>query len=315
MYPVLLDFTLPLLGRTTFPSYFTLLTFGFLMAIVLTVRTARKWGLDPQEILDINLYMVIFGILGSRVLHIFADGQFQDYVNLCIEPTKVAAVDALVKYCQSASECGYEYLCDTTRHVCHPPRDCLAWAKLWRGGLAYYGGFIMASGYCIYYCRRHKLSPWRIGDLAAPGIMLGLFFGRLGCYLNGCCYGKLTVSAVGIAFPPGSGPWREQYDAHLIGLGEAMRPVHPTQLYESMGCLGLFAVLYYLAWPRKRVDGQIFGLMMILYGVLRSLCEIFRDDDRGMLFGWLSTSQIISVPLVLGGTYLMLRKRPAPLLV
>src|SRR5207253_4700398 len=99
---------------------------------------------------------------------------------------KVQAIDALVSRCVSAKECGYDYLCDAARGVCYPPKDCLAWAKLWRGGLAYYGGFLFASGYCIYYTRKHRIPTMKIGDLAAPGIMLGLFFGRLGCYLNGC---------------------------------------------------------------------------------------------------------------------------------
>lgn len=206
MRPILLDFTLPLLGRTTLPAYFTLLTIGFAMAMVLTVREARKLDLDPQEVLDINLYMVIFGILGSRVLHIFADGHFMDYVNLCVDPKQVPAIDALVSRCASAKECGYDYLCDTARGVCYPPRDCLAWAKIWRGGLAYYGGFLFASAYCIHYTRKRRIPVMKIGDLAAPGIMLGLFFGRLGCYLNGCCHGKVTQSFVGTRFPIGSGP-------------------------------------------------------------------------------------------------------------
>jgi phosphatidylglycerol:prolipoprotein diacylglycerol transferase len=276
--PILLDFTLPLLGRTTLPAYFTLLTIGFGMAMLLTVREARKLDLDPQEVLDINLYMVIFGILGSRVLHIFADGHFMDYVNLCVDPMKVPAIDALVSRCNSAKECG----------------------------------FIMASGYCIYYTRKHKIPTMKIGDLAAPGIMLGLFFGRMGCYLNGCCHGKETASFVGTRFPMGSGPWRQQYEAHLIQVYERMRPVHPTQLYESIGCLLLFAILYFYVRPRRRHFGQVFGWMMILYGVLRSLCEIFRDDERGVLWGWLSTSQMISVPLLIAGTWLVLRKPRSP---
>lgn len=313
MKPILLEFDLPLLGQTTFPAYFTLLTFGFAMAMLITVREAKKLDLDPQEVLDINLYMVIFGILGARVLHLIADGHAMDYVNLCLDPKQVKVTDALVKHCVTAKECGYDYLCDTARGTCYPPRDCLAWAKIWRGGLAYYGGLIMASAYCIYYTRRHRISTWKIGDLAAPAIMLGLFFGRLGCYLNGCCYGKETASRWGIRFPIGSAPWRVQYEAHHIQVWEQMRPVHATQLYESLGCLMLFGVLYYLVRPYKRREGQVFGAMLILYGVLRSLCEIFRDDERGVLWGWLSTSQILSAPLLIGGLWLVfVRGKSAP---
>jgi phosphatidylglycerol:prolipoprotein diacylglycerol transferase len=89
-----------------------------------------------------------------------------------------------------------------------------------------------------------------------------------------------------------------------------MLPVHPTQLYESFGCLVLFAVTYYLVRPRKQHEGQVLGAMLILYGILRSVCEIFRNDERGVLWGWLSTSQMISAPLLLFGAWLILRKVP-----
>ena len=154
------------------------------------------------------------------------------------------------------------------------------------------------------------MSMWRVSDLASPAIILGLFFGRLGCYLNGCCYGKATDSSFGVRFPIGSVPWRQQFDAHVIRGGQPMHAVHPTQLYESLSCLVIFTVLYYVVRPRKRNDGQVFGAMLVLYAVTRSLLEILRDDERGVLFGWLSTSQIISGPLFALGVYALWR-RPA----
>jgi len=308
--PILLKFALPLLGDITFPAYFTFLTLGLAIAALITVREARKLDLDPDDVLDINLYMVIFGVIGSRILHVIADGHFMDYVNLCIAPEQVPAIDALSQHCTTAKECGYDYLCDAARAVCYPPRDCFAWAKLWRGGLAYYGGFLMATAYAYYFTRKHNIRWWRIADLAAPPILLGLFFGRLGCYLNGCCYGKETQSLFGIRFPMGSTPWRAQYDAHLIQPGRPMIPVHPTQLYESIGCLILFVFTYYYVRPRRRKEGEVLGAMLISYGVLRSLCEIFRNDERGVLWGFLSTSQIISIPLFALGLWLFLRRDP-----
>ncbi len=310
MKPILFKFALPLLGDITFPAYFTFLALGLALAALITVREARKLDLDPDDVLDINLYMVIFGVIGSRILHVIADGHFLDYVNLCIDPIKVPAIDALSRHCSTAKECGYDYLCDAARGVCYPPRDCLAWAKLWRGGLAYYGGLLLATAYAYYFTRKHRISFWRIADLAAPPILLGLFFGRLGCYLNGCCYGKETSSFLGIRFPIGSTPWRAQYEAHLIQPSHLMHPVHPTQLYESLGCLVLFAFTYYYVRPRRRKEGEVLGAMLISYGILRSLCEIFRDDERGVLWGFLSTSQIISIPLFAFGLWLFLRKDP-----
>ncbi len=309
MRPILLEFTLPLLGQITFPAYFTFLTLAFGLAMLITVRESRKLDLCPEQILDLSLYIVITSIVGSRILHLIADGQGMDYIHLCLDSKKVAAVDALSRTCTTAKECGYDYLCDVSRHVCYPPQDCLAWAKVWRGGLAYYGGLLGAMGFSYVFIRRHKMNLWRVCDLTAPGIILGLFFGRLGCYLNGCCWGKPTDSFAGIRFPYRSAPWDAQYKAHLIQYSQQMLPVHPTQLYESFGCLAIFIFLYYFVRPRRRTEGQVLGAMLVLYGVLRSLCEIVRDDDRGVLFGWLSTSQIISVPLFVLGTYLLLRKK------
>jgi phosphatidylglycerol:prolipoprotein diacylglycerol transferase len=295
-----------------FPAYFTLLTIGFGLAMVLTVRESTKLGQDRELILDTNLWMVVWGIIGARVLHLIADGHIHDYVNLCTHPQLVPAIDAKVTWCREAAECGYDYLCDAATHKCYPPKDCLAAFKVWRGGLAYYGGFIFAVAFAYHFVRKHKLGWWKTADLAAPGIMLGLFFGRLGCFLNGCCYGKVTTSSLGVIFPRGGSAWRAQFDAHLISAAAEALPVHPTQLYESIACFVIFLILYFVVRPRRRHFGDVFAAMLILYAIGRSLCEIFRDDDRGVFFGFLSTSQIISIPLFVGGILLLWYRRRQP---
>ena len=250
--PVLLAFDLPLLGRLDFPAYFTLLTIGFGLAMLLTVRESKRLGQDSERILDTNLWMIVWGIIGARALHLIADGHFQDYVNLCVNSKLVPAIDARVTYCTTAAQCGYEYLCDAATNKCYPPKDCFAAVEVWRGGLAYYGGFIFAVGFAYDFVRKHKLGWWKTADLASPGIMLGLFFGRLGCFLNGCCYGKQTSSWVGVTFPRGGSAWRAQLDAHLIENASAALPVHPTQLYESVACFDIFLILYFVVRPRRR---------------------------------------------------------------
>src|SRR5262249_37286373 len=92
--PVLWSFTAPLLGEVTFPAYFTLLTVGFGLALILTVRESKRLGMDHERILDTNLWMVVWGIIGARLLHLIADGHFHDYVNLCTNPKLVEAIDA-----------------------------------------------------------------------------------------------------------------------------------------------------------------------------------------------------------------------------
>lgn len=309
MRPILFTIPLPLVGNIEFPAYFTLLTLGFAVATLMTWRESKKIQLDPDLIIDTNLWMVIWGIIGARALHLVADGHFHEYVNLCLDPKKVKAVDALVSYCNAASECapentflgiktGFPYLCDLATHACYPARDCLAAVEVWRGGLAYYGGLIFASLFCIWFCRKHKMPVSRVGDLAAPAIAFGLFFGRMGCYFNGCCYGKETHGAFGITFPRWSSVWRAQLDAGHISVAQGTIPVHATQLYEAIACLAISAILYYGVRPRKKHDWDVFASLLILYGIARSVIEIWRDDDRGVFFGVISTSQIISLPLV-----------------
>ena len=301
MKPILFAFSLPVIGEVTFPAYFTLLSLGFGMAMWITYRESKKIELDPDLILDTNLWMIIWGVIGARVLHLIADGHFHEYVDLCVNPKNVKAIDALVARCTTDAQCGYDYLCDTARHVCYPPQDCLAAVKLWRGGLAYYGGFLFATAFAVYFLRKHKMPFGRVADIASPGIALGLFFGRMGCYLNGCCYGKETTggSSWAVTFPRGSSAWRAQLETGHIKAAQAAIPVYPTQLYEAVSCLAIFAFLYYVWRPRKRHDGDILAGFMLLYAIARSVIEVFRDDDRGVFWGFISTSQIVSIPLVL----------------
>jgi phosphatidylglycerol:prolipoprotein diacylglycerol transferase len=188
--------------------------------------------------------------------------------------------------------CAPDYLCNEATHACHPPQDCLEFLKFWHSGLAYYGGFLLAAPIGFWYLRRKQLGVLRVADLVTPFIALGLFFGRLGCFLAGCCYGKACTLPWAVTFPG--------------GLGD----VHPTQLYESLGALGISAVLYLVVRPRKRAHGQVLAAFLVLYGVLRFLLELLRDDERGALLG-LSTSQWIGIPLVVGGVLLWRRRRSA----
>lgn len=308
MRPTLWWFDAPGVGRVDLPAYFTLLTIGFAFAMWITYRESKRISLDPQRILDANLWMVVWGIIGSRVLHLVADGHVHDYINLCVDPKLVKAIDPPVAWCalrpDGGDPCGPDFLCDVARHVCYPPKDCFAALEVWRGGLAYYGGFIFALGFAMWFLRRHKMPRGRVSDLAAPAISLGLFFGRVGCFLNGCCYGKETSSRLGVVFPGGAGAafeslaHRAQVDAGHIRIFDRALPVHPTQLYEAVACLAIAVFLYYVVRPRKRYDGDVIAGFMFLYALARSLIEIFRDDDRGVFFGgWLSTSQLLSIPL------------------
>jgi phosphatidylglycerol:prolipoprotein diacylglycerol transferase len=311
--PILYDFgfDIPLLGRLNFPAYFTMLTLSFGVGMWMTWRAAPRHGMDRERVLDLDLWLVVWAIIGARLLHVIADGHFMDYVHMCTQPTLVPATDAKVVYCYANEQCGWDYVCNLATNRCHPPRDCLAVLKVWRGGLAYYGGFLFASGFGLYYARKHKLGMWKMADLAAPWIAFGLALTRIGCFLNGCCFGKVSSVPWAVRFPRGSAVAEAQVKAGLIPPDGLPLPVHPTQLYLAALNLLTFFLLYYVFRGRKRFHGELFAWLLICKGVFRSFVEIWRDDDRGVLFGWLSTSQILSLPLIALGVWLLVRKRPA----
>jgi phosphatidylglycerol:prolipoprotein diacylglycerol transferase len=135
--------------------------------------------------------------------------------------------------------------------------------------------------------------------MAGIVVPLGLAFGRMGCLLAGCCFGARTDGALGLSFPAGSPASESQWKAaELSSMHLPSWPVHPTQIYESAGSLVIACACLVYAHPRKRFDGQVFLLSVVLYAALRFALEILRRDDRGGLFG-LSTSQLIGLVLAL----------------
>ena len=309
MQPTLFSVDLPLLGNVVFPSYFTLLTVGFALALLLTWRDAKRLEIAPDRIIDLNLYMVIFGVVGARVLHVIADGFFWDYVHMCTAPETIKAVGNIPAHCTADAQCAPHFLCNVAAGHCYPPRDCLLALKVWRGGLTYYGGFIAAVAFGWSYIIRHKLPFWRVHDLAGYAIPLGLFWGRMGCFLNGCCFGKTTTGMLGWTFPKGGATWRHQLEVGLVAASaHAPLPVHPTQLYLALLNLSIFFVCYAGIRPRKRFDGQVWWWFVLLYTIARSVVEVIRDDDRGGFLA-LSTSQLISLPFFLLALVMLHRLR------
>jgi phosphatidylglycerol---prolipoprotein diacylglyceryl transferase len=171
---------------------------------------------------------------------------------------------------------------------------------IWHGGLVYYGGFIGATIAGVIYIRWKKLPFWKTADVLAPSIALGSVFGRVGCLLNGCCYGKPTDVPWAIRFP----------EDHPTG----GVPVHPTEIYDA---LLNFALYFFLAWlfRRKKFDGQIFATYLICYAVIRGFVEIFRGDYTNLHYHFgLTPAQWIGVPIFVAGLALaaiLSRRAPA----
>lgn len=173
--------------------------------------------------------------------------------------------------------------------------------KVWEGGVVYYGGVLggFLSLFVFWAVRRFPLAATL--DAVAPSVAIGSGLGRLGCFLNGCCYGDACdIPALAVRFPKGSPAWLAERSAGLIGPDAAASlPVHPTQLYSALDGLILFALVsaYY---PLRRRDGEVMALLMVGYAVSRFLLEQLRDDDVAFFAG-LTVSQTISVVLFAGG--------------
>ncbi len=184
------------------------------------------------------------------------------------------------------------------------------------GGLVYYGGLIGASLAFILYARHKKLPLWKGADILAPSIALGYVFGRIGCLLNGCCYGRACNLPWAIHFPQGSLAFQQQFADGLLGPGaRESLAVHPTQIYESLLNLGLYGALAWL-YRYKKFDGQVFAAYLVSYAVLRSFVEMFRGDYPQYQYfvgGWFTPAQVASVAILAAGVVLLcVLPRPAP---
>lgn len=293
------DYSIP------FPSYFVLLLTGFLFATIMGVVWAKRVGQDPDVVVDLGLAMLLAGVAGGRILHVLADGYFMDYVHLCTDPSKV-------EWQITRAECvANGNVWHAVKGVCQPKEaDCFAWAQFYTGGLAYYGGFIGASIAAWYLLKADKFPFWKAADMAGMVIPVGLGFGRMGCLLAGCCFGKTTDAAFALSFPAHSPASESQWKQKLLrSPSEASLPVHPTQIYESAASLAIAALLILYLHGRKRYDGHVFLAFVALYAIVRFGLEFLRADDRGGVLG-LSTSQLIGLALIAG--VVVLHRKLAP---
>ncbi|MHC4946562.1 MAG: prolipoprotein diacylglyceryl transferase [Planctomycetota bacterium] len=192
--------------------------------------------------------------------------------------------------------------------IIHPEEytGLLSFFAIWKGGLVYYGGFIGGVLGSYIFARRNKIHFMDLCDLATPSLMLGQAIGRWGCFMAGCCYGREVGPdfPLGVAFPakPDSliPPALQNTDpAH------AEHFLHPAQLYLSINGLIIWLLLWFVL-RRRKCRGVVTGLFLVCYALSRSILETFRGDaSERVFFGPLSTSQWVSVPILLLGIYLL----------
>ncbi len=280
-------------------SYGLMLIIGFLLATQLAKFLARRVGQDPEIYVNAGLIALTAGVVGARLSHV---------------------LENLDRYTLP----GLSF-----------------WENLWNavklsdGGLTFYGGFLFATPVVMWYGWRKKVHLLRGMDVAAPCLMVGLAIGRIGCFLNGCCYGEVCYSAEApvVTYPYGSNAYIEHfYEGRLpvappvelqrsdepgqllprryvesmpsldrIASSYRSAPTHPTQLYSTLTGLLIAGVLvsYFSLSP---IAGRVFGLMLVLEGMTRFLLEMLRVEPAviGSGTGHLSFLPAMSISMVLG---------------
>jgi phosphatidylglycerol:prolipoprotein diacylglycerol transferase len=187
-----------------------------------------------------------------------------------------------------------------------------------RGGLVWYGGFLLATALVIWEIRRQKMSVPVVADMAAPALAIAYAVGRMGCFMVGDDWGRPTDSPLGVRFPRGTPATtvrniEEMFgitvDPELIEKYGNVVPVHPTQLYE----VGLSTLIFFVLWrirDHRHAKGWLFMMWMVLAGMERFAVEFLRaKDDR--FFGILTLAQMISLGMVAVGLVGLARTRVA----
>lgn len=166
------------------------------------------------------------------------------------------------------------------------PAEMLA---IWHGGLSFHGGLIGAIFSGVYFSKKWKLNFWELADIVVIPVAICLFLGRIGNFINGELYGRLT-----------SVPWAVKFK-NIEGYR------HPSQLYEAAKNLFMFAVLYAIR-NKKLKQGVMFSLFIVMYGALRFSIEFFREPDPqiGFVIWNLTTGQLLSIAMILAGIPMLL---------
>ena len=179
----------------------------------------------------------------------------------------------------------------------------LALLRIWEGGLTFYGGFLLATLATVAYLRLSGRNVLYWLDVLTPSMALGLALGRVGCFLNGCCYGDVAGVGPGMVWPVGSIPWYHYAEAQVPAFADAVRvfggegraaltgalggalaavwrmpAIHPSQVYSLVNALGL-AILLSVLFRRRRRNEQVLLTFAVLYGLTRYLLEVIRADE------------------------------------
>ena len=257
----------PQFGPRMAPQGIPIFGYGFMLllalssAIILAEVRARKAGFAPDMIMDLATALFIPGIIGARLFYLIQHGDK-------VFAGKQGPVELL-----------------------------FAAINLSEGGLVLYGGVIAGAVAYFVFCAVKKLPPLGIADVITPSICLGVGFGRIGCLLNGCCFGDRCELPWGIVFPHASVPFFALVQRGFLSPDAlATPPLHPTQIYSAIdGFLTCALAVWYTRY--RRVPGDVFGLALLIAPATRFLIEFLRGDEYGQLGTSLTIAQWISMGL------------------
>jgi phosphatidylglycerol:prolipoprotein diacylglycerol transferase len=301
-------FRIPFINHPVY-GYGLMLVIGFLCAAQLARFLARRCGLNGDHFVNAGLLALATGVIGARLSHI-------------LESLADPANHEFARNTQTAWQ------------------NFVAMLNVSSGGLTFYGGFLLATPVLIFYAIRKKIPLLTGMDIIAPCLMVGLAFGRIGCYLNGCCYGEECQLPWGAAFPYGSNAYVEQYEEGKISVppeltnpaeplknglprllskdeirGHAQlealanqqhaKPVHPTEIYSAFNSF-LVAALLLAFFSLAPAPGRVFALMLLLEGASRYIMEMIRVEPPVFGTKTQSFSMILSAGLVVGGAIMWL---------
>jgi len=167
--------------------------------------------------------------------------------------------------------------------------------RVWQGGVVFYGAVAGAALAVLLHRAVRRFPVLAVLDALAPAVALGISVGRVGCFLNGCCYGDYCAERwLGVRFPVGTPAWAAERAQGLIPPDAALTlPLHPTQLYQAVTGLVLWALLRAYA-PLRRRDGEVVTLLAVTYPICRFLADALRDDEGGFLLG-MTLGQVTSL--------------------
>lgn len=348
-------------------SYGFMIMIGFLLGTWISARRGKTLGLNPDIVLDVAIIAMIFGIIGSKVNYLlqypnefppvqgkgsvfdFGDGGYRWFGALLLGPIpylfwwwRAKSEEKLTLYSWKNGV----LLGLTLLFAFIGARAFFLWEnsatydwrvfKSWQSGFVWYGGLILGVPAGLGYAKMRNQSVPQVADVTAPNIMLGLGFGRIGCFLNGCCYGSVKENFfLAIKYPKYAydnladvfsknpekttivtSPYADQVRAKLIEDNETHTTwLHPAQLYETVACFAMFFLLSWY-WKKKRKhDGETILLMVVVYGIWRFFAEFLRSDPGRETFGavGMTYSQTLSVVAVVvaGIWFYLLRTKPA----